>query len=66
MANIHPFFAGVNVNDAPSWTLEFLNANVVPTISGLSPKPPIIISEGLFVSNTVTNYKLAGRQEVVQ
>jgi len=46
MANIHPFFAGVNVTGAADWTIQFLDGNVVPTTAGLSPKPPIIISEG--------------------
>ena len=47
MANIHPFFAGVNVTGAADWTIQFLDDNVIPTTVGLSPKPPIIISEGV-------------------
>lgn len=48
MANIHPFFSGIDVQGAANWTLQFLNDNVVPTTVGLSPKPHIIISEGSF------------------
>jgi exo-beta-1,3-glucanase (GH17 family) len=59
MANIHPFFAGVNVTDAADWTIEFLNNNVVPTTKGLSPAPNIIISEGLLTWTPVDNSWLA-------
>jgi len=50
MANIHPFFSGIDVNGAANWTLQFLTNNVVSTTTNLSPKPAIIISEGKFVS----------------
>ena len=46
MANIHPFFSGIDVNNASSWTLEFLTNNVISTTTSLTPKPEIIISEG--------------------
>jgi hypothetical protein len=46
MANIHPFFSGIDVNEAASWTLKFLTDNVISTTTNLSPKPQIIISEG--------------------
>ena len=46
MANIHPFFSGIDVNNASSWTLEFLNDNVVSQTTSLTTKPEIIISEG--------------------
>ena len=46
MANIHPFFSGIDIDGAANWTVEFLDDNVVPTTTGLSPAPPIIISEG--------------------
>jgi exo-beta-1,3-glucanase (GH17 family) len=47
MANIHPFFGGVEVTSAANWTLQFLDNNVIPTTVGLSPQPSIIISEGI-------------------
>jgi exo-beta-1,3-glucanase (GH17 family) len=50
MANIHPFFSGIDVNGAANWTLQFLTNNVVSTTTNLSPKPSIIISEGKLVS----------------
>jgi exo-beta-1,3-glucanase (GH17 family) len=46
MANIHPFFSGINVTGAAEWTLQFLTNNVVSTTTSLNPAPPIIISEG--------------------
>ena len=54
MANIHPFFSGVNITTASSWTLEFLQSNVVSQTTGLTTKPEIIISEG-FRSLNETN-----------
>ena len=58
MANIHPFFSGIDVNQAAQWTLQFLDDNVLNTITGLSPQPSVIISEGriplLFVSSLMT------------
>jgi hypothetical protein len=47
MANIHPFFSGIDVNEASDWTLEFLTNNVISTLTGLSPQPSVIISEGM-------------------
>jgi hypothetical protein len=46
MANIHPFFSGIDVNSAANWTLQFLTDHVISTTTNLSPKPEIIISEG--------------------
>jgi exo-beta-1,3-glucanase (GH17 family) len=46
MANIHPFFSGIDVNQASEWTLEFLTNNVISTLTGLAPQPSVIISEG--------------------
>jgi len=46
MANIHPFFSGIDVHQASNWTLQFLTDNVVSTTTGLTTKPEIIISEG--------------------
>src|ERR1700731_3991012 len=55
MANIHPFFSGIDVNGAANWTLQFLTNNVVSTTTNLSPKPNIIISEGNSVPPDGTN-----------
>lgn len=49
MANIHPFFSGIDINGAADWTIQFMDYYVVPATAGLSPKPPIIISEGHIV-----------------
>jgi exo-beta-1,3-glucanase (GH17 family) len=65
MANIHPFFSGVDVVGAASWTLEYLNNNIVPTTEGLSPKPSIIISEvGWPTGSGSVNSSVAGLSEL--
>jgi exo-beta-1,3-glucanase (GH17 family) len=44
MANIHPFFAGVNVDEAAGWTWSFWQNHNVPLTAG-SPNVGQIISE---------------------
>lgn len=43
MSNVHPFFAGVNVTDAASWTWDFWQNHDVPLTQGTDKKQ--IISE---------------------
>ncbi|KAB8233105.1 putative cell wall glucanase [Aspergillus alliaceus] len=43
MSNVHPFFAGVKVEDAASWTWTFWNAHDVPLTKGTNKKQ--VISE---------------------
>jgi hypothetical protein len=59
MANIHPFFSGINVTGAADWTLQFLTNNVVSTTTSLNPAPPIIISEGRRPRKVTDNSGLA-------
>lgn len=43
MSNVHPFFAGVNVDDAAAWTWDFWQTHDVPLTKGTQKKN--IISE---------------------
>lgn len=47
LANIHPFFAGVTVDDAASWTWQYFQATDVSkaNATGTANKPRAIISE---------------------
>jgi exo-beta-1,3-glucanase (GH17 family) len=45
MANVHPFFGGVPVNQAASWTVDFFNQHDVSLIQG-STKPAYISETG--------------------
>ncbi|TGZ78313.1 glycoside hydrolase [Ascodesmis nigricans] len=45
MANVHPFFAGVEVEKAAEWTWDFFVENDVAYTKGLKNKPRVMISE---------------------
>ncbi|KAF3939694.1 hypothetical protein ABW19_dt0206353 [Dactylella cylindrospora] len=45
MANVHPFFAGVTVEDAPGWTWEFTENNDVAIARQTTRNPNVIVSE---------------------
>lgn len=45
MANVHPFFAGVDVKDAAEWTWNFFQREDVSTTKGLTNPPRVMISE---------------------
>ena len=45
MANVHPFFAGVTVDQAAGWTWDFWQTHDVVLSSAVSNKPKNIISE---------------------
>ncbi|KAG5363691.1 putative glucan endo-1,3-beta-glucosidase btgC [Yarrowia sp. B02] len=44
-ANIHPFFGGLDVPEATTWTLNFLESFVINEISNVERVPQIVISE---------------------
>ncbi|RDW26479.1 glycoside hydrolase superfamily [Yarrowia lipolytica] len=44
-ANIHPFFGGLEVSEATTWTLNFLESFVVNEITEAEKIPQIVISE---------------------
>jgi len=45
MANVHPWFANVSIDDAASWTTTFFQQNDVDTASSLPNKPSMSIAE---------------------
>ena len=45
MANVHPFFGGVTVEKAASWTIEFFETNNKILTDAMSPKKRAMISE---------------------
>ncbi|KAK6504967.1 hypothetical protein TWF481_006900 [Arthrobotrys musiformis] len=45
MANVHPFFAGVTVDDAPDWTWLFTENNDVAIARQTTNNPNVIVSE---------------------
>ncbi|EWC48138.1 hypothetical protein DRE_02717 [Drechslerella stenobrocha 248] len=45
MANVHPFFAGVTVDDAPGWTWDFTEKNDVSIAKMTTRNPNVIVSE---------------------
>ncbi|KAK6345360.1 hypothetical protein TWF718_007277 [Orbilia javanica] len=45
MANVHPFFAGVTVQDAPDWTWLFTENNDVAIARQTTNNPNVIVSE---------------------
>jgi exo-beta-1,3-glucanase (GH17 family) len=45
MANVHPFFAGVEVAQAANWTYTFFQENDVSLTANLTTKPRVMISE---------------------
>jgi exo-beta-1,3-glucanase (GH17 family) len=45
MANVHPFFAGVEVAQAANWTYTFFEENDVSLTANLTTKPRVMISE---------------------
>ena len=45
MANVHPWFANVSVDDAAAWTWNFFQTVDVELAQGLSNKPDMSIAE---------------------
>lgn len=65
MANVHPFFAGVKVEDAADWTWEFFVNNDIAQTVGLTKKPRVMISEvGWPSGGGRTNASIAGVPEL--
>jgi exo-beta-1,3-glucanase (GH17 family) len=46
MSNIHPFFGGVNINQAAAWTWNFWQSHDVPVTAGMTGKKQIISEFG--------------------
>jgi exo-beta-1,3-glucanase (GH17 family) len=67
MANVHPFFAGVTVDDAANWTYTFFQKNDVILTKGLTNKPRVMISEvGWPSGGGKNNGSVAGISEMNQ
>jgi len=65
MANVHPFFAGVVVEEAADWTWKFFQDNDVVLTNGLDPKPRVMISEvGWPTAGGSNNGSVAGIDEL--
>ena len=45
MANVHPWFAGVSVQDSATWTYEFFQQNDVDLAKNLTNKPTMYVAE---------------------
>lgn len=45
MANVHPWFADVTVQEGASWTYEFFQQNDVALAQNLTNKPNMYIAE---------------------
>lgn len=45
MANVHPWFGNVSIQDAAGWTWEFFEENNVQPAAKLSNKPTMYIAE---------------------
>ena len=45
MANVHPWFGNVSINDAANWTYEFFEETDVAVSNALSNKPTMYIAE---------------------
>lgn len=67
MANVHPFFAGVTVDDAPDWTWLFTDNNDVAIARQTTNNPNVIVSEVGWPSAGGTNMgSVAGISELNQ
>lgn len=65
MANVHPFFAGVTVEEASKWTYDFFLENDVAYTKGLTNPPRVMISEvGWPSGGGRTNGSVAGIDEL--
>ena len=45
MANVHPWFADVTVQESAGWTYEFFQQNDVQLANNLTNKPTMYIAE---------------------
>jgi exo-beta-1,3-glucanase (GH17 family) len=45
MANVHPWFGNVSINDAAGWTADFFQQNDVAVANNLTNKPAMYIAE---------------------
>ena len=72
MANVHPWFANVSIDDAASWITTFFQQNDVDTANSLPNKPSMSIAEtGMqklsrcFDKSIVQQIQQAGQQYVL-
>ncbi|KAI6108021.1 glycoside hydrolase family 17 protein [Pisolithus sp. B1] len=57
MANVHPWFANVSIDDAAAWTAEYFQTTNVDLANSLPNKPKMSIAETGWPTNTSTfNY----------
>ncbi|GAA5895490.1 uncharacterized protein JCM6883_001524 [Sporobolomyces salmoneus] len=54
MANVHPWFGGVNVDDAAGWTWEFFEENNVVLAEAAANKPTAYIAETGWPTESMT------------
>ncbi|KIK66578.1 glycoside hydrolase family 17 protein [Collybiopsis luxurians FD-317 M1] len=52
LANVHPWFANVSIDDAAGWTWDFFQQNDVELADGLSNKPSMSIAETGWPTNS--------------
>ncbi|KAK6528157.1 hypothetical protein TWF281_009408 [Arthrobotrys megalospora] len=65
MANVHPFFAGTTVDDAPGWTWLFTENNDVAIARQTTNNPNVVVSEVGWPSGGGTNLgSVAGISEL--
>ncbi|GAA6028679.1 hypothetical protein JCM8097_007343 [Rhodosporidiobolus ruineniae] len=53
-ANVHPWFGGVNINDAAGWTWEYFEENDVATSDAAANKPDTYIAETGWPTDSLT------------
>jgi hypothetical protein len=58
MANVHPFFAGVNIEDAAGWTWEYLETDTPSVALRASNRPTLYASEIGWPSDAAQNGSL--------
>jgi len=54
MANVHPYFAHVTIQDSASWTYDFFQQNDVALSNNLTNKPTMYIAETGWPTNSST------------
>jgi exo-beta-1,3-glucanase (GH17 family) len=55
MANVHPWFASVTIEQAAAWTASYFNATDVALAQSTSKKPPMYIAETGWPTNSSTS-----------
>ena len=60
MANVHPWFANVSIDDAASWTATYFSETDVAAADAVSNKPNMYIAETGWPTVRETSYFLIG------